>query len=218
MRHDTTIDWYFDFVSPFSYLQSTQLDRLSARATLRCRPVLFAGLLKHWGNTGPAEIAPKRRWTFEHVAWLAHSQGIALRLPPIHPFVPLPLLRLSIAAGSGLDAVRRVFDFVWRDGHLPDEPEPFAALLDELGVEPAALDAPTVKQALRANTHEAIAAGVFGVPTAVIDGECYWGYDATPMILARLAGDAFFASDALRAARELPEGVQRPGVVSPAAR
>ncbi len=218
MTHDTTIDWYFDFVSPFSYLQSTQLDRLAARATLRCRPVLFAGLLKHWGNTGPAEIAPKRQWTFEHVAWLAHSQGIALRLPPMHPFVPLPLLRLSIAAGNGFDTVRRLFAFVWRDGHLPGDPEAFAALLDELEVEPAALDAPAVKQALRANTDEAIAAGVFGVPTAVIDGERYWGYDATPMILARLAGDAFFASDALRAARELPEGVQRPGVVSPAAR
>ncbi len=218
MTQRTTLDWYFDFVSPFSYLQSTQLDRFAAYATLRCRPVLFAGLLKHWGNIGPAEIAPKRQWTFEHVAWLAHSQGIPLTLPPMHPFVPLPLLRLSIAAGNTPEVVQRLFAFVWRDGHLPTETQAFAALLDELGIAADALDAPEVKQALRASTDEAIAAGVFGVPTAVIDGERYWGFDATPMILARLEGDAFFASEALRAARTLPEGVQRPGVVSPSAR
>lgn len=212
MTRERTVDWYFDFVSPFAYLQSTQLARIAGHATLRCRPVLFAGLLKHWGNVGPAEIAPKRRWTFEHVAWIAHSHGIALTFPPMHPFVPLALLRLSIALGSGLDVVQRLFAFVWRDGHLPTEPDAFAALLDELGVAPSALEAPEVKQALRTNTDEAIAAGVFGVPTTVVDGERYWGFDATPMILARLADDPFFSSDALRAARTLPEGVQRPGV------
>jgi 2-hydroxychromene-2-carboxylate isomerase len=212
------IDWYFDFVSPFAYLQSTQLDRLAARATLRCRPVLFAGLLKHWGNVGPAEIAPKRQWTFEHVAWLAHSHGIPLKLPPMHPFVPLPLLRLAVALGSELDVVRRLFAFVWRDGHLPTDRDAFAALLDEFGVAPGVLDTPDVKQALRTNTEEAIAAGVFGVPTAVVDGERYWGFDATPMIVARLEDDAFFASEALRAARALPEGVQRRGIVTPEGR
>ncbi len=209
MTKDRTVDWYFDFVSPFAYLQSTQLDRIAERATLRCRPVLFAGLLKHWGNVGPAEIAPKRQWTFEHVAWIAHSQGIPLKLPPMHPFVPLPLLRLAIAARSELDVVRRLFAFVWREGHVPHERDAFAALLDELGTAPAALESPEVKQALRANTDEAIAAGVFGVPSTVIDGERYWGFDAMPMLVARLGGDAFFASDTLRAARALPEGVQR---------
>lgn len=217
MNDSPALDWYFDFVSPFAYLQSTQLERFAARAQLRCRPVLFAGLLKHWGNVGPAEIAPKRQWTFEHVAWLAHSHGIALKLPPMHPFVPLPLLRLSIVLGNRIDVVRRLFEFVWREGHVPADAGAFAALLDELGVEPEALDAPAVKQALRENTEAAIAAGVFGVPTALIDGERYWGFDAAPMIVARLEGDRFFASDALRAARALPEGVQRPGVVKPAA-
>ncbi|MCO5109204.1 MAG: DsbA family protein, partial [Burkholderiaceae bacterium] len=67
-----------------------------------------------------------------------------------------------------------------------------------------------VKQALRANTAAAAAAGVFGVPSTVIEGEVFWGFDATPMVLARLRGDPFFASPALEAARSLPQGVQRP--------
>jgi 2-hydroxychromene-2-carboxylate isomerase len=207
---DRSLEWYFDFISPFSYLQSAKLGELAAQARISCRPVLFAGLLQHFGNTGPAEIAPKRRWTFEHVAWLAHAHGIPLTFPPMHPFVPLRLLRLSIVLGNSLEVVQRLFAFVWRDGHLPSDDDAFGRLLAECGVALADLDAPAVKQALRANTDAAIAAGVFGVPSAVIDGDVFWGFDATPMISARLAGDAFFASPAYAAARELPEGVQRP--------
>lgn len=205
-----TLDWYFDYVSPFSYLQSAKLDAFAAHATLNCRPVLFAGLLQHFGNVGPAEIEPKRRWTFEHVAWLAHAHGIPLALPPAHPFVPLRLLRLSILLGNPVDVVQRLFAFVWRDGRLPTDDDAFGRLLDEYGVALADLDAPQVKQALRANTEAAAAAGVFGVPSAVIEGEVFWGFDATPMVLARLRGDPFFASPALEAARSLPQGVQRP--------
>lgn len=57
------IDWYFDFISPFSYLQSELLHTLPADVDIRFKPTLFAGLLKHWDNKGPAEIAPKRTWT-----------------------------------------------------------------------------------------------------------------------------------------------------------
>lgn len=204
------LDWYFDFVSPFSYLQSTQLERFAAQARVNCQPVLFAGLLGHFGNIGPAEIPAKRRWTFEHVTWLAHAHGIPLALPPMHPFVPLRLLRLSIVLGNSLDVVRQLFDFVWRDGNLPTDDEAFGQLLAHFGVSPADLEAPAIKGALRANTDAAIAAGVFGVPSAVIGDEVFWGFDASAMILARLAGDAFFESPALAAARQLPQGVQRP--------
>jgi 2-hydroxychromene-2-carboxylate isomerase len=58
-------DWYFDFISPFAYLQSEQLHRLQPLVQIRYRPVLFAGLLKHWGNKGPAEVLPKRQFTYE---------------------------------------------------------------------------------------------------------------------------------------------------------
>ena len=81
-----------------AYLAFERLPRaLPANATVRYVPLLFAGLLRHWGNVGPAEIAPKRRFTFEHVAWIAHRDGIRLAMPAVHPFNPLPLLRLAVA-------------------------------------------------------------------------------------------------------------------------
>ena len=204
------IDWYFDFVSPYAYLQSTMLPRLATRAVLRRRPLLFAGLLAHWGQLGPAEIGPKRDWTFRHCVWLAARHGIALTMPAMHPFNPLPLLRLSIALGDGADAVDRLFRFVWVDGKVPTDEPAWQALLDELGVDEEALQAPAVKDALRANGESALAAGVFGVPTCVDDGATFWGFDATDMLFDRLDDAPLFASDAMAAATRMPLGPARP--------
>ena len=133
----TRLDWYFDFISPFSYLQSELLHTLPAEVDIHFKPVLFAGLLNHWDNKGPAEIAPKRRWTFEHCAWLAHQHAIPLKLPAMHPFNPLPLLRLCVVLGSTAAPVQRLFRYVWREGRLPGEEAHWNALLQECGVQPA---------------------------------------------------------------------------------
>ena len=90
-------DWYFDFVSPFAYLQSEQLASLAPRITVRYKPVLFAGILGAHGQLGPAEIPAKRAFTYRFVLWQAKRLGIPLKLPHEHPFNPLPLLRLAIA-------------------------------------------------------------------------------------------------------------------------
>src|SRR5690348_9010873 len=91
--------WYFDLISPFSYLHLKQFGRLPAELEIQYIPVLFAGLLKHWEHKGPAEIPAKRIYTYHHVSWLAARLGIPFRFPPSHPFNPLPALRLVIAAG-----------------------------------------------------------------------------------------------------------------------
>ena len=71
------------------------------------KPVLFAGLLEHWGQKGPAEVPVKRRWTYRWCTWWARELGIPFRFPAAHPFNPLPHLRLALACGSKPDAVDR---------------------------------------------------------------------------------------------------------------
>lgn len=203
------LDWYFDFISPFSYLQGELLPTLPANVDIRYKPILFAGLLNHWGNIGPAEIGPKRRWTYEHCAWLAHRHSIPMTMPAHHPFNPLPLLRLCIALGPSRDVVQRLFRYVWRDGHLPTEEQHWSVLMKEVGVTSDMLDAPEVKQQLRANGDAAIADGVFGVPTAVVDGRSFWGMDSTDMLRAWLAEDPFFQSPLLQQAQNMQPGLQR---------
>src|SRR3990167_4775339 len=95
------ITFYFDFVSPYAYLAFERLPEalMGHSYSMRYQPVLFAGLLKHHGQLGPAEIAPKRDWTYRQVLWQAHQHGVDLQLPAAHPFNPLALLRLAVALG-----------------------------------------------------------------------------------------------------------------------
>lgn len=204
-------DWYFDFVSPFSYLQCEQLPALERSLRIRYRPVLFAGLLKAYGHKGPAEIAAKRRFTYRFVIWQAAKLGIPLKFPAVHPFNPLPLLRLAIAADCEPSAVRRIFRFVWRDGRLGDLPIEWAELMSELDVPDAAarVASAEVKDALRKNTDDAIARGVFGVPTLAIGDELFWGVDATPMASEFVALRCKFTDPEMARVADLPVGVER---------
>jgi 2-hydroxychromene-2-carboxylate isomerase len=207
------IDWYFDFISPFAYLQWSRLAQIPATVELRPQPVLLAGVLKHWGKLGPAEIAPKRRFTYQHITWLAARAGLALTMPVGHPFNSLPLLRLAWALGPSREAVTRLFRFVWVDGHIPQEAGPWAALLAEFASD-VQIESPGVKAQLRAATDAAIARGVFGVPTAALGGELIWGYDATDLLLAAARDPAVLQTPAMRHAVQVPIAASRAGSVS----
>jgi 2-hydroxychromene-2-carboxylate isomerase len=204
-------DWYFDFVSPFAYLQSEQLATLGPRVSIRYRPVLFAGLLGANGQKGPAEIPAKRVFTYRYCIWRAKELGIGFRFPPEHPFNPLPLLRLAIACDSTPDAVHRIFRFVWRDGRLPDLPIEWAELIAELGAHDAdaRIASAEVKEELRRNTDEAIARGVFGVPTLAIGSELFWGSDATAMAAGYVAAGCRFDDPDYARVAALPIGAAR---------
>jgi len=206
-----TVDWYFDFVSPFSYLQSERLDSLGPRASIRFRPVLFAGILSAHAHKGPAEIPAKRVFTYRFVLWQARQMGVPLKFPHEHPFNPLPLLRLAIACDSTRDAVQRIFRFVWRDGRLPDLPIEWAELTQQLGIADAdaRIADPQVKDELRRNTDEAIARGVFGVPTLAVGSELFWGVDATDMARDFIASGCRHSDAEYDRVAALPAGAVR---------
>jgi 2-hydroxychromene-2-carboxylate isomerase len=170
--------WYFDFVSPFAYICLHRLKELPAGLAIEYRPVLFAGLLNHWGQKGPAELPTKRRYTYRWSHWWAHSLGIPLRYPAAHPFNPLQHLRLAIACDSRPEAIRRIFDAIWTSGQDAADSQGFLALCKDLGISPDRLENPDIKNILRRNTEEAVTRGVFGVPTFEVDGELFWGADS----------------------------------------
>jgi 2-hydroxychromene-2-carboxylate isomerase len=211
----TPITFWFDVVSPYAWLAFDRLPQAleGCSHVVDYRPVLFAGLLKHWGQKGPAEVAPKRAWTYRQVAWLAHQQGCMLELPRPHPFNPLALQRLAVAASPDGRPNRRVvellFRHVWcRGGVDPNDPAALAALAAEVAPvrDPAGED---VKAELRTATDEAAAAGIFGVPTMVAGGRAFWGQDGLAMLRAALLKDPWFDSPAWDGAGAQPAGVQR---------
>ena len=203
--------WYFDFISPFSYLQLAKVLEWRGRLDITPVPIAFGAVLKHHGQLGPAEIPGKREFTYRFVQWQAEQAGATLRFPPQHPFNPLAALRLCIAAGPSWQAIGAIFNHLWRDGNAGTTAAELTDIGRMLGVADveAALNDAAVKNALCANTDGAIAAGVFGVPTLKVGGEMFWGNDATPMIEDRLAHPRRFDTDEYRRIAALPFGIQR---------
>jgi 2-hydroxychromene-2-carboxylate isomerase len=202
------LTFWLDVISPFAYLAFERLPQALQGCSYEVayRPVLFAALLQHHGHKGPAEIEPKRAWTFRHVHWLAHQHGVALDTPAQHPFNPLPLLRLAQACGPNRRVLEAVFRHVWQGGADALDPERLAALQADLAPErdPASAE---VKAELKRQTDDAVARGLFGVPSFELDGRLFWGLDALDMVAAALRDDPWFDGPAW--ARE---GAPRPGV------
>ena len=202
------IDWYFDFISPFAFFGFHRLRELGD-VNITFHPVLFAELLKRHGHKGPAEIPSKRTWTYRSCVWWAQQHGVPFRFPAAHPFNPLPYLRLAIAAGNTPQAIGRIFEALWTTGADPAAPEIVASLARELGVDPAQLMDEEVKAALRQETEQAAERGVFGVPTHIIDGELFWGAEATEFVKAYLADPGVLGSDEMQRVSTLPVGIAR---------
>jgi 2-hydroxychromene-2-carboxylate isomerase len=192
-----TIRFHFDLLSPYAYLAWTQIHALAARhgRSVEPIPVLFAALLNAHGQKGPAEIPAKRVYVFKDALRTAHRLGVPLAPPPSHPFNPLLALRVASLPMSG-EARRALVDGLfaatWGSGPGVTEPEVVASIARAAGLdgEQAVRDANSMeaKDRVRRQTEEAIAAGVFGVPAMLVDGELFWGLDSFPNLERFLEG------------------------------
>src|SRR3954467_1958770 len=153
------LKWYFDLVSPFSWLPLPEVEAL--QRSVAYRPVLLGVLLKHWDQLGPAEIPPKRMHTYRQCVWLAAQRGVPLRFPPIHPFNSLAAMRLLTAVGAEATTVRTAMKAIWVDGLDVSSPEGLDLLAARLGVtDPiVAIEKANAKERLRTTTEKAVAKG-----------------------------------------------------------
>lgn len=187
-----TIRFYLDFASPYAYLAFKALPQAleGISHTLEYRPIVLGALFQAQGITPPPAIAAKHAWIKRHTHWLAKAQNINFAWPAAHPFNSLPLLRIAIACSHNGNINRytaeTLFDHVWGAGGADalDEtrmPTLHGALAQQWQ-STCPLGSDANKTRLRANTDEAVAAGVFGAPTFVVDGQLFWGFDALPML------------------------------------
>jgi 2-hydroxychromene-2-carboxylate isomerase len=203
------VTWYFDFISPYAYFGLHTLERLGANVEVQYEPVLLAGLLNHWGQKGPAEIPPKRVWTYRSCVWWAKQNNVLFRVPAAHPFNPLPYLRLSIAAGNSAHAVRTIFDALWTTGADPADSAAVASVAASLGVPLERIADVHVKNSLRAATELAATKGVFGVPTLAIDEQLFWGNDSMDFAAAYLHDPSILETEEMRLIDSLPVAAAR---------
>ena len=191
------IRFYFDFLSPYTYIAWTQIHPLAERfgRDVDAVPVLFAALLGAHGTKGPAEIPAKGVYVAKDVMRTAHALGLALASPPTHPFNPLLALRVASVDLERTERRRLVdglFHATFGGGPGVTDPDVVAGIADAAGLDGRALvqaaQTDTIKARLRAQTDEALSHGAFGVPSILVDGELFWGYDSFGHIERRLAG------------------------------
>ena len=203
--------WYFDVVSPFSYLALPRVEALARRGPVLFRPILLGAVLSHWGQLGPAEIAPKRVHTYRLCQFMADRDGVPMRFPPRHPFRSLEAQRLIAALDGEPGAVRAAFDFIWAGGRDPSDPAERDALCARLGVGDYNdfITERDAKTRLRTWTEAAIAAGVFGVPTLAVNDALFWGLDAMDMAEASQEDPGLLVRGEMARLVDLPIGIQR---------
>jgi len=213
------VDFYFDFISPYAYFAWCQIRDICRRndATLTVHPILFAAVLEHFGQLGPAEIPAKRVATFKDIARFAALKGIPLEGPATHPFNPLTALRscqVSVAGDRQHDAIDAIYLAGWGNGADLGDPKAIEAALSQMGMEGQEMVAKTRDPAIKAELFEATKAaierGVFGVPTMFVGDEVFWGNDRLHYVELALQGrdplppnvDSFLSR---------PAGATRPG-------
>jgi 2-hydroxychromene-2-carboxylate isomerase len=206
------ITFFLDFLSPYAYLAFKALPQALEGLSygVRYQPVFLGGLLKAKQQLGPAEIPMKREWVYRQSQWLAQAQGVRLDLPSAHPFNPLGLLRLAVASDPQGNPNRYVcetlFRHVWEGGQDAADAQRLQTLTAELA--PARdPNSDEVRDQLKAHTEDAIAQGVFGVPSYAVDGKVLWGSDALPMLRDCVAGGAWFSGADWDKAAQLPSGI-----------
>jgi len=192
-----TLEFYFDYGSPYSYLADTQVEAIARRtgAVLARRPMLLGGVFKATGNHSPAELPQKSAWSgFDMPLWARHY-GVPFQRNPFFPVNTLALMRG--AAAAEIDGVFEryhpaVFRAMWVDGRNLNDIKEVAAVLAAAGLDAQKfgnrIQDQDVKDRLKATTDDAVARGVFGAPTSFVDGQMFFGNDRLPFVELALKG------------------------------
>ena len=210
--------FHFDVVSPYSWLALMQAERFAETHRVRwvLRPVVYAALLGATGLVGPVEVPVKRRYTLLDVQRSARRAGLELAGPPAHPFRSIEALRticLFADEPRVLALAAALANAAWGEGRSLNEIEVLVEVVGRVGLDPRQLDQriadERIKSRLRQNTEDALALGVFGVPTFVLEGELFWGHDRLDQLADRLSGRSSIDAELLERMLGRPQAVVR---------
>jgi 2-hydroxychromene-2-carboxylate isomerase len=193
-------DFFFDLASGYSYLASSQVEALARRTGVpaRWRPFLLGAAFKETGNETPARIPAKAAWLQRDMQHWGRRYGMPVVFPSRFPFGAVAGLRLLVAAGRlhGEPSIPRLalplFEAAWGLDQDINDPAVLSRCAAAAGFDPtplaAAIEQAETKDALRANTQEAVARGVFGAPAFFVGDELFWGNDRLDFVEEALRG------------------------------
>lgn len=181
------LEFFFDYVSPFSYLADTQLPALLAKtgASIIYKPILLGGIFKASNNTPPPAIPAKLKYNaVDALRWAKHY-GVPMLINPFFPLSTIRVMRGAIVAQSAgcFPAYHAaMFRAMWADGVNLGDPAIVKEMFARLEMDPVGVENEDVKDRLKSNTEEAVARGAFGAPTFFVGDAMFWGNDRMQFI------------------------------------
>ena len=186
-RDGPPVTFFFDVHSPWSYLASVLIGPLARRhgAPVLWRPIHLANLMDRIGGMRPLDQNPARvAWYRRDLADRMAQHGLAYDPHPDYPLRPSRALRTCVYAaerGCADAFVRTVMRGYWSGKRDISDLAVLQAMADEVGLGPRSVADIVAdercKAAVVANTEEAIARGVFGVPSFILEGKLFFGSD-----------------------------------------
>jgi 2-hydroxychromene-2-carboxylate isomerase len=185
------LEFFYDYVSPFSYLADTQLPALLEKtgASIIYKPILLGGIFKASNNTPPPAIRAKLNYNAVDAIRWSHHYRVPMRINPFFPLSTIRAMRGAIvaqAAGCFPAYHAMMFRAMWAEGVNLGDPQIVKEMFAQLGMDPDAVERDEVKERLKANTEEAVARGAFGAPTFFVGDAMFWGNDRMQFIEAAL--------------------------------
>jgi len=188
-----TLTFYFDYLSPFSYFALLQKDLIPAKIVFK--PIALGPVLNHWQMKGPGEIDPKREFLLRQCMRYASENKVVFSPPKSLPFNSLYALRLSLECVAGENqerVIETLFKAGWQNSIEMSDPDILIQELNKAGLNGNDLYEKSfskeAKTELKANINEAIAHGVFGVPSFIHEGELFWGNDSIKDLIQSING------------------------------
>jgi 2-hydroxychromene-2-carboxylate isomerase len=197
-----SIDFYFDFSSPYGYMAAQKIDALASKhdRAVDWHPMLLGVVFKQTGMAPLTQVPIKGDYSRRDFERSARFHGIPFHMPPVFPIASQAPSRIVLWAKARDPALATrlalaLYAAFFQDGLDISNPDVAANVASRSGVDRAAaracIDDPVVKDMLKREVDAAIAAGVFGSPFVVVDGESFWGLDRFDQLERWLATGGF---------------------------
>jgi len=179
-------DFYFDFISPYSYLAHQQIKKIENKESIKIRynPILLGGLHNLHGIKAPAFIPAKAKHMIRDCKLIAEKNEIKFKFNSYFPIRSLNLMRgVLVAEEDNIKSyyIENIFNSIWQDGLNMNDDIVIQKVLKNLNVNPKTFTLRTlsslIKDSLRKKTNDAYMKGIFGAPTFVANNKIFWGQD-----------------------------------------
>ena len=177
------IDFYFDFISPYTYIGHKRIEQQGSELNFTYKPILLGGLHKSWNITPQAFIEPKKQFMIMDCEMVSKKLNIDFKFNSKFPLGTVKLMRGCLTLeGERLNKyIKLIFDAYWKDDIDISDNANLSSLLAKIDINiddfHKKTEAEEIKERLKKLTNDAFKKNIFGAPTYVVNNKNFWGQD-----------------------------------------